>query len=89
MRLIHYGTEGKIQINENEYLFSDFLKLEPLYSAPHGFHTRVYERGTKHYITDGYTLIHLPKVDTDCDRICNREGELARFLVRLQQERVS
>jgi hypothetical protein len=86
MKLIHYGTDSTIQINEGEYQFSDFLKLEPRYSAPHGFHTRVYERGVKHYITDGYNLLYLPSIDAECDRICNREGELARLLQRLNAE---
>jgi hypothetical protein len=86
MKLIHYGTDGNIQINGNEYRFSDFLKLEPRYSAPHGFHTRVYERGVKHYITDGHNLLYLPSTDAECDRICNREGELVRLLQRLSAE---
>ena len=89
MKLIHYGTDGKIRLNENEYEFSDFLKIEPSYSAPHGFHTRVYERGVKHYITDGHNLLYLPSIDPECDRICNREGELARLVLRLERERVS
>ena len=86
MKLIHYGIDGTVQINDTQYRFSDFLKLEPRYSAPHGFHTRVYERGGRHYITDGYNLLYLPSTDAECDRICNREGELARLLQRLQQE---
>lgn len=86
MKLIHYGLNGSIQINENEYLFDDFLKLEPSYSAPFGFHTRVYERGVRHYITDGQNLLHLPYMDSECDRICNREGELIRLLQRLKAE---
>jgi hypothetical protein len=86
MKLIHYGTNGTVQINTNEYRFEDFLKLEPAYSAPYGFTTRVYERGIKHYITDGHNLLYLPSTDAECDRICNREGELARLVVRLQAE---
>ena len=86
MQLIHYGTNGTVQINTNEYRFEDFLKLEPAYSAPYGFNTRVYERGVRHYITDGHNLLYLPSTDAECDRICNREGELARLVVRLQAE---
>ena len=87
MKLIHYGTDGEVQINDNKYRFEDLLKLEPHYSAPHGFGTRVYERGVKHYITDGYNLLYLPSTDAECDRICNREGELARLVARLESER--
>ena len=87
MKLIHYGLDGEIQINDNKYRFEDFLKVEPRYSAPHGFHTRVYERGVKHYITDGHNLLYLPSTDAECDRICNREGELARLVARLESER--
>ena len=87
MKLIHYGTDGEVQINDNKYRFEDLLKLEPQYSAPHGFGTRVYERGAKHYITDGHNLLYLPSTDAECDRICNREGELARLVARLESER--
>jgi hypothetical protein len=86
MRLVHYGTDGDITVNDHTYRFCDFLKLEPRYSAPHGFHTRVYERGVKHYITDGHNLLYLPSTDAECDRICNREGELARLVVMLRAE---
>ena len=86
MKLIHYGTGGEVQINDNKYRFEDLLKLEPHYSAPHGFHTRVYEREVKHYITDGHNLLYLPSTDAECDRICNREGELVRLLQRLSAE---
>jgi hypothetical protein len=86
MILIHYGTDTTIQINHNTYSFSDFLKLEPNYSAPHGFHTRVYERGVRHFITDGHNTVHLSLVDCECDRICNREGELARLIATLPRE---
>lgn len=87
MKLIHYGTGGEVQVNENKYRFEDLLKLEPQYSAPHGFGTRVYERAVKHYITDGHNLLYLPSTDPECDRICNREGELARLVARLESER--
>lgn len=87
MRLIHHGTGDVVQVNENKYRYSDLLKLEPRYSAPFGFHTRVYERGVRHYITDGQNLLHLPLIDDDCDRICNREGELSRLVSRLEMER--
>ena len=81
MRLVHYGRDGKIQINEHEYEFSDFIRLDPTYSVPWGFHTRVYERGKTHYATDGKNTVHLPLVDPYCDALCNREGELARLIV--------
>lgn len=86
MSLIHYGLDKTISLNGTEYLFSDFRKIEPDYSVPFGFHTRVYERGVRHYITDGYTLKHLPVHDEYCDLILNREGELARLLVLLKEE---
>lgn len=86
MSLIHYGLDKTISLNGTEYLFSDFRKIEPDYSVPFGFHTRVYERGVRHYVTDGYTLKHLSVNDEYCDRICNREGELARLLVMLEEE---
>lgn len=89
MRLVHYGLGEKIRLNSNEYEFHHFLKLEPLYSVPYGFHTRVYERGIVHYISDGQNTVYLPKIDPECDRICNREGELARLVARLQQEQLS
>jgi hypothetical protein len=83
--LVHYDNE-KIHINGKEYRFDDFKKLEPQYSVPWGFHTRVYEHGKKHYITDGNNTIHLRPIDAECDRICNREGELARLVAMLQRE---
>jgi hypothetical protein len=86
MKLIHYGTSGEVQINDNKYRFEDLLKLEPHYSAPHGFGTRVYEREVKHYITDGHNLLYLPSTDAVCDRICNREWELDRLVARLESE---
>ena len=85
MKLIHYDR-SKIQINENTYSFDDFLKLEPNYSVPWGFHTRVYERGVKHYVTDGSNTFYLKLVDPYCDAICQREGELARLVLRLKSE---
>ena len=86
MKLIHYGLDGDILVNNNRYSFEDFRKAEPAYSAPNGFHTRVYERGIRHYITDGNNLLHLPVTDTYCDSICNREGDLARLVQRLKRE---
>lgn len=85
--LIHHGIGGTIILNSTEYSFSDFRKIEPDYRVPFGFSTRVYERGVRHYITDGQNLIHLPKIDEYCDEICNREGELARLLVMLEEEK--
>jgi hypothetical protein len=85
LKLIHYDR-SKIQINENTYSFDDFLKLEPNYSVPWGFHTRVYERGVKHYVTDGSNTLYLKLVDPYCDAICQREGELARLVLRLKSE---
>lgn len=86
MKLIHYGTSGDITVNDHSYAFCDFLKLEPYYSAPYGFHTRVYERGVRHFVTDGHNTLHLSVVDPECDRICNREGELARLIATLPRE---
>ena len=83
--LVHYGNET-IQINGNEYLFEDFLKIEPNYSVPWGFSTRVYRKGEAHYITDGSNTLYLPKNDPYCDRICEREGELARLVALLKEE---
>ena len=83
--LVHYGTDS-IEINGRKYDFSDFLKIEPQYSAPWGFHTRVYKQGEAHYISDGSNTINLPKHDAYCDRICNREGELARLVALLDKE---
>lgn len=85
MKLVHYDR-FKIQLNENSYSFDDFLKLEPNYSVPWGFHTRVYERGVKHYVTDGSNTLYLKPVDPYCDAICQREGELARLVLRLKSE---
>ena len=84
MKLIHYGTQT-VQVNENTYLFDDLRKLEPSYSVPWGFHTRVYERGVCHYITDGSNTIHLRRDDPQCNRICDREGELARLVMTLKR----
>lgn len=86
MVLIHYGIDKKINLNGTDYLFFDFRKIEPDYSVPFGFHTRVYEKGVRHYVTDGYSLLYLSLNDEYCDRICNREGELARLLVMLEEE---
>lgn len=87
MILIHYGLDKTINLNGREYLFSDFKKIEPDYSAPYGFPVRVYEQGVRHYATDGSTMIQLPLFDAECDRICNREGELARLLVMIEEEK--
>jgi len=84
MKLIHHDRY-KITINDNEYDFGHFLKLVPDYSVPFGFHTRIYERGIQHYITDGHNLIKLPVIDAYCDAICNREGELARLIPTLRR----
>lgn len=87
MKLSHYGVDSIISINEREYLFSDFLKLEPNYSAPYGFHTRIYERGVRHIITDGRNSVHLSLECKECNRLCNREGELIVLLSRLKKEK--
>ena len=87
MQLIHYGIDKNINLNGREYLFSDFRKIEPDYSVPFGFHTRVYEKGVRHYVTDGYSLLYLSVNDEYCDRICNRQGELARLLLMLEDEK--
>ena len=84
MKLIHYGRDT-IQLNENSYSFDHFKKLEPSYGVPWGFHTRVYERGVRHYITDGSNTVHLPIDDSYCNRICDREGELARLVLSLEK----
>lgn len=86
MELVHYGLE-KITLNGNEYLFSDFRKVEPGYQAPFGFSIRVYRKGKEHYASDGMTTVWLPKNDPECDRICNREGELARLVALLEIEK--
>jgi hypothetical protein len=86
VKLIHYGTDGDITVNDHTYRFCDFLKLEAHYSAPYGFPTRVYERGVRHFITNGHTMVHLPLIDPECDRICNREGELARLVAMLRAD---
>lgn len=87
MKLSHYGVDSTISINERKYLFSDFLKLEPTYSAPYGFHTRIYERGVRHIITDGRNSVRLPLFCQECDRLCNREGEFIVLLSRLEKEK--
>lgn len=84
MKLIHYGLTS-IQVNETTYSFEDFKKLEPSYGVPWGFHTRVYERGVCHYITDGSNTLHLPADDPYCNKICAREGELARLVLTLHR----
>lgn len=88
MELVHYGNET-IRINGTEYPFQDFKKLEPTYSVMYGFHTRVYRKGTEHFITDGFNSLRLPVNDPYCDRICNREGELARLVMTLNNTRGS
>jgi len=85
VKLVHYDR-SKIEINGTSYSFEDFKKLEPTYSVPWGFVTRVYERGVIHYISDGSNTVYLKKIDPYCDAICNREGELARLVQRLREE---
>jgi len=85
MELVHYGRDN-LRINGKEYPFSQFLKLEPTYHVPHGLHTRVYRKGIEHYATDGYVTVRLPLHDGYCDRICGREGELARLVALLEIE---
>lgn len=85
MRLVHYDN-SKIELNGNEYSFCDFRKIEPDYRVPFGFHIRVYERGVTHFVSDGNNTIYLRLVDPYCDAVCNREGELARLVRRLQDE---
>lgn len=86
MELRHYGND-KIILNGKEYLFSDFLKLEPNYHVPYGFRTRVYRKGIEHFASEGSTTIYMPVNDPVCDRICNREGELARLVALLETEK--
>jgi hypothetical protein len=85
MELVHYDL-NTVSINGNEYSFSHFKKLEPNYSAPFGFPVRVYRKGMEHYTTDGANRINLSTNDPEMDRICNREGELARLILTLQEE---
>lgn len=85
MKLVHYDLET-IHINGTAYSFSDFKKLEPQYSAPYGFSIRVYERGKIHYASDGFNTIYLPVECPECNRICDREGELSRLVLRLSKE---
>lgn len=86
MELVHYDLQT-VRLNGKEYSFSDFRKIEPNYGVPFGFHTRVYRQGIEHYITDGSTSIRLPLNDEECNRICNREGELARLVALLEIEK--
>lgn len=86
MELIHYGDET-VRVNGKEYSFADLKKLEPNYHVPYGFHTRVYRKGVEHFATDGKTTIRLPVNDPYCDRICNRQGELARLAALLEIEK--
>ena len=83
--LVHYGKD-KLLLNGREYLFEDFLKLEPDYTVPFGFTTRVYKEGSQHFVTDGFNSLYLRKVDPYCNRICDREGELARLVERIRSE---
>lgn len=85
MELVHYDFET-IRINGNDYSFSDFNKLEPTYRPPFGFVTRVYRRGTEHYISDGANKINFSLIDPEMDRICNREGELARLVLSMKKQ---
>ncbi len=84
--LVHYGDEW-IELNGRRYSWEDFLKIEPLYSVPYGWKTRVYRCGQEHWISDGVNSLRLPLVWEDGNRICNREGELARLVAFLQSER--
>lgn len=83
--LIHYGTE-KVEINGRSYLWDDFMKVVSDYSVPYGWKTRVYRRGECHYISDGSNSLKLPIISEECDGVCNKEGELARLVLRLKQE---
>ena len=83
--LIHYDLIT-IKLNGREYSFEDFRKIEPSYSTPFGFSLRVYEKGVRHYASDGSTTMYLPLNDPYCDSICNSEGELARLVDRLKNE---
>lgn len=83
--LIHYG-HSKVVLNGREYSWDDFLKVCGDYGVPFGFHTRVYEKGVRHYITDGDNTLYLRKDDAGCDRWCSRESELALLVQRLQAE---
>jgi hypothetical protein len=83
--LAHYDS-GEIYINGSKYSFDDFLKLQPSYCVPFGFHIRVYEKGVKHYISDGANTLYLDKDDPYCNEICNRQGELARLVALLKSE---
>lgn len=87
MEFVHYQGEDKMRINGKEYSVSDFRKLEPNYSAPFGCPTRVYRKGIEHYVTDGSITVLLPKNDPECNRICAREGELARLVALLELEK--
>jgi hypothetical protein len=84
--LIHHGNDW-IELNGNRYLWDDFLKIEPKYSVPHGWKIRVYKRGEMHYISDGENTIRMPLNCNECNRICDREGELARLVAFLEWER--
>lgn len=79
MNLVHYGVDV-VTMNDTDYKFIDFLKLDCDYRVPFGFTTRVYERGEVHYVSDGFTTIHLPKIDPYCDSLCSRENELRRLI---------
>ena len=83
MKLCHYGRETII-VNNSTFSFGEFSKLEPFYSVPWGFPIRVYEKGVKHYISDGSNTLYLPINDPYCDAICQREGELLRLLERMK-----
>lgn len=81
----HYDDEW-VWVNGKQYSFSDFRKLFPKYSVPYGFGLRVYKRGEVHYISDGSNTLRLPSVDPLCDSICERQGELERLVLFLQNE---
>lgn len=86
MASIHHFNLDTIKINGTEYRFEDFLKLEPNYTVPFGFSTRVYKRDEEHYVSDGSNTLYMRLIDPYCDAICNREGELARLVERLKNE---
>lgn len=83
-RLIHYG-DGRVTINDNEYEYAHLLRLIPDYSGPWGFLIRVYERGVRHYASDGSNTVRLPLVDPYCDSVCAREQELKRLIPTLRR----
>jgi hypothetical protein len=84
--IVHYGDEW-IELNGRRYHWDDFLKVEPHYTVPYGWKTRVYKRGEVHYISDGQNSLRQPLKCKYCDEVCDREGELARLVAFLKAER--